>query len=240
MITPLLERLILNGKASFNTFVAGGSQKCILNVPNDHFVIITSIQYASALKANNTVLSAPQINGLHKIWNTQLKIFSRKSLNTFLFRDSLNIGATVNDGTAVEKYMITPIGNQKIDTYLVHENDISFTFSYAGVLSNNVVAVTNSQSVGYPPPTDYGKDGQDGVIPVRLISNVVNSVTGFDLQAQGGQLDVFTGVNAVSKECIFPVDVNSNYLAINEPYSYPIVNVNYVLIQGLPNNISST
>jgi len=239
MITPLLERLILNGKASFNTFVAGGSQKCILNVPNDHFVIITSIQYASALKSTNTVLSAPQINGLHKIFNTQLKIFSRKSLNTFLFRDSLNIGATVNDGTGIEKYMITPIGNQKIDTYLVHENDISFTFSYAGILANNLVAPTNSQSIAYPPPADYGKDGQDGVLPVRLITDIPLSITGLDRQAQGGQLNV-TGAGAVSKECIFPVDINSSYNAINEPYAYPIVNVNYVLIQGLPNNISST
>ena len=239
MITPLLEKLILNGKASFNTFVAGGSQKCILNVPNDHFVIITSIQYASALKTTNTVLNAPQISGLHKIWNTQLKIFSRKSLNTFLFRDSLNIGATVNDGTAIEKYMVTPIGTQKIDTYLVHENDISFTFSYAGLLSNDLVALTNSQSIAYPPPADYGKEGQDGVLAVRLKSNIPLSASGLDRQAQGGQLNV-TGTGAISKECIFPVDINSSYNAINEPYAYPIVNVNYVLIQGLPNNISST
>ena len=239
MITPLLEKLILNGKASFNSFVAGGSQKCILNVPNDHFIIITSIQYASALKATNTLLTRDQINNLHTRYNTQLKIFSRKSLNTFLFRDSLNIGATVNDGTGTEKYMITPIGNQKIDTYLVHESEVSFTFSYAGVLSNITVAASKDSTIAYPPPADYGKSGQPGALNVRLISGIPLSASGNDLQAQGGQSSV-TGSAAISKECIFPVDSNSSYNAINEPYAYPIVNVNYVLIQGMPNNISST
>jgi hypothetical protein len=239
MITPLLEKLILNGKASFNTFVAGGSQKCILNIPNEHFIIITSIQYASALKSTNTVLNQLQLNGLHKIYNTQLKIFSRKSLNTFLFRDSLNIGATGDDGTGIEKYMVTPIGNQKIDTYLVHESEVSFTFSYASLLSNLTVALSKEDTIAYPPPADYGKSGQIGALPVRLVTAIPFSLSGNDLQAQGGQASV-TGSAAISKECIFPVDSNSSYNAINEPYAYPIVNVNYVLIQGMPNNISST
>jgi hypothetical protein len=156
-----------------------------------------------------------------------------------LFRDSLNIGAAANDGTAVEKYMITPIGNQKIDTYLVHENEVSFTFSYAGVLNNLTVALSKDSTIAYPPPTDYGKSGQIGALPVRLVTAIPLSVSGNDLQAQGGQASV-TGSAAISKECIFPVDSNSSYNTINEPYAYPIVNVNYVLIQGMPNNISST
>ena len=239
MITPLLEKLILNGKASFNTFVAGGSQKCILNIPNEHFIIITSIQYASALKTNNTLLTSGQILNLHKIYNTQLKIFSRKSLNTFLFRDEINVGTRVSDGTTIEKYFVSPIGHQKIDTYLVHESEVSFTFSYAGVLSNITVAASKESTIAYPPPADYGKSGQPGALNVRLVSGIPLSVSGNDLQAQGGQASV-TGAAAISKECIFPVDFNSSYNAINEPYAYPIVNVNYVLIQGMPNNISST
>jgi hypothetical protein len=239
MITPLLERLILNGKASFNTFVAGGGEKCILNVPNEHFIIITSIQYSSALKSEIFAMNPEEIEELIKIFNTQLKIFSRKSMNTFLFRDSLNVGSTFRDLTAQTKHFVTPIGHQKIDCYLVHEDDVSFTFSLAGKLNNDLVALTNSQSVGYPPPTDYGKEGQDGAILVRLRSNIPLSITGDDKQAQGGQLNV-NGNGAISKECIFPVDLNSQYTFINESFAYPIVNVNYVLIQGLPNNISST
>ena len=49
MITPHLEKLILCGKASYNTFVIGGSEKCILNVDNDRFIIITDIIYFSQL-----------------------------------------------------------------------------------------------------------------------------------------------------------------------------------------------
>jgi hypothetical protein len=239
MITPLLERLILNGKASFNTFVAGGGEKCILNVPNDHFIIITSIQYSSALKTSGIVLAEEDFIPLFtEKYNTQLKIFSRKSLNTFLFRDSLNI----SELTGVESrntLLATPTGYQKIDTYLVHESEVSFTFSYAGALDNFVVAQSKTDTIAYPPPADYGKSGQLGALGVRLVSEVTFSSSGNDLQAQGGQASV-TGSAAISKECIFPVDANSQYLELKNPFSYPIVNVNYVLIQGLPNNISST
>jgi hypothetical protein len=36
MLTPKLEELIWNGKASFKTFIAGGSSKCILNIEEDN------------------------------------------------------------------------------------------------------------------------------------------------------------------------------------------------------------
>ena len=43
MLTPHLEKLILCGKAAYNTLSIGGSQKTIFNVAKDRYIIITDI-----------------------------------------------------------------------------------------------------------------------------------------------------------------------------------------------------
>ncbi len=53
MLTPILEKLILSGKASYNTFVVGGSEKHILNVENDRFIIITDLLYFHEVNLNS-------------------------------------------------------------------------------------------------------------------------------------------------------------------------------------------
>jgi hypothetical protein len=234
MITPLLERLILNGSAEFKTFIAGGSEKCILNVPNDHFIIITSIQYFSALKSEIILLDLPAIAALQEKFNTQLKIFSTRRVNTFLFRDSLNFMVELSTGQNI----VTPQGAFTIDTYLVHETDVAFTFSYAGELRDQTRTVLDGRSVGFTPPFDYGKEGQAGSLSVREVSSVPVSDTLKDRQAQGGQLYIREDGFTTQNQCIFPVDLANKYTNLDRAFSYPICNVNYILIKGLPTNIS--
>ena len=45
MITPILEKLILDGKAQYKTFVAGFSQKHILNIPQNRFIIMKEMKH---------------------------------------------------------------------------------------------------------------------------------------------------------------------------------------------------
>ena len=96
MITPHLEKLILTGNASYNTFVIGGSEKSILNVAKNRFVVITDITYFHQLnldEGSGNVLSIFDINlFLQTSLNTQLRVFSRKSNNLFMFRNNVNFG----------------------------------------------------------------------------------------------------------------------------------------------------
>ena len=74
MIPEKLQKLILQGKAQANTFVAGGAPKAVLNVQNDRFIIITSINYQSALKSEGLLINDDV--ALAKVFrNTQVKIF---------------------------------------------------------------------------------------------------------------------------------------------------------------------
>lgn len=236
MLTAALEKLILCGKANYNTFVVGGSQKNILNVQNDRFIIITDLTYYCSVNLGNKALDAgvAQINDLfNNHLNTQLKIFSTKSQNSFLFRNNVLI-QPIN--AAFTSFNLSPSGNVKLDTYLIHESDVSFTFSYAGARRSVLNGVTKSESIAFPPPFDYGKDGQLGALNVEKVT-----ADGFlSLSTlNGGQLEI-TGGNPENLELSFPVDSNYEYTNVFPSFAQPIVQVGYVEILGNPTNISAT
>lgn len=236
MLTPALEKLVLCGKASYNTFVAGGSEKHILNVQNDRFIIITDLTYYCSVNLGNKALEAGivQINDLFtNHLNTQLKIFSTKSQNSFLFRNNILIQSISNDN---KTFNLSPSGNVKLDTYLIHESDVSFTFSYAGVRRSVLNGTTKAESIAFPPPFDYGKDGQPGAINVeKITADNFNSLSTLN----GGQLEI-TGGQPENLELSFPVDTNYVYTNVLQAYAQPIVQVGYVEILGNPTNISAT
>jgi hypothetical protein len=236
MLTPALEKLVLCGKASYNTFVAGGSQKHILNVQNDRFIIITDLTYYCSVNLGNRALDAglAQINDLfNNHLNTQLKIFSTKSQNSFLFRNNVLI-QPINVGYT--SFNLSPSGNVKLDTYLIHESDVSFTFSYAGARRSVLNGITKSESIAFAPPFDYGKAGQPGALNVeKITADGFNSLSTLN----GGQLEI-TGGNPENLELSFPVDSNYTYSHPFPSFAQPIVQVGYVEILGNPNNISAT
>jgi len=238
MLTDTLQKLILSGKAQYNTFVAGGTEKAILNVPNDRFIIITSINWQGAVYYDNYIFTTDDAYLKAVKQNFQMRVFSEKSNNVFLFRSQWNVGI-VRENAGNDKIYIAPAGSTDLDTYLIHESDVSFTFSLAPTIADKAIngrAETPAGSIAYPPPFDYGKDGQTGVIQVRLRSEIPGAPNEF--QALGG--DLVTEANlSMPKEFIFPVSSTTRYLS-TEPISVPIVNVGYVMVYGNPSDISGT
>lgn len=234
MITPKLEQLIWEGKAFFKTFVAGGSQRHNFDIQNDRFIIITDITYFnSAHFEENT-------SGRNNTWdnmylqgmNTQLTILGEKGVNRFLFRNNF-VGAPHNNTGTIQHLL--PIGHTTINTYLLHTTQVAFTFSFAQDLINQSVGFTPGNLYALNPPTDYGKDGQPGVIPVTVSGEAFGGTANFrDLFGEAP-----TPTVEQSKEFSFPVNNATNIPAINRQnsWAYPILHVNYVEIIGLPNNI---
>jgi hypothetical protein len=241
MITPFLEKLILSGNASFNTFVVGGSEKHILNVDSNRFIIITDLIYFHQVNNDNF-----QKNFFYRYNNqdildlltrrslTQCRIISDKSSNHFIFRNNYSFS---NDGN--QHTLVTPLGSTKIDVYLIHESDVSFTFSRGNQLQNESIGQTPANSVGYPNPTDYNKQGNYGnVDSIRLKSNV-NPTFDFVVK-QGGKLIPDTPNLPNSLQLEFPVNTLTRIDDLEYSLSYPLMLVNYVEIQGNPTNISAT
>jgi len=211
MLTPILEKLILSGKAAFKTFVAGGTQKHILNVPNDRFIIITDLVYFSNINTPKGEqffhLDFDAFTKLNAKLNTQVKIFSEKSNNSFVFRNSFT--AYPHSGNTEPDFWVFPThAPVKLDTYLIHTNDVSLTFSWVGDQTPILSAGSLPNVPAYPPPFDYGKQGVPGFEPVRQVS--ADTITGETVQYQGQKNAGLPLMVNANQEFIGPVN-SSHY-----------------------------
>ena len=225
MITTALEKMVLSGQASFNTYVIGGAEKYVLNVQSDRFIIITGITYFSRL---NGLAKGKEIDVLKNLTEciTQLRVFSSKSNNLFTFRDSFSVNTTGPDN-----FILAPIGSTQIDTYLVHETDISITFS-AGGRRTNVSGNFPDNTPANFPPYDYGQGTDPRALPVVLESqdtSLTSLPTGLNNLIPGPYTSEFT----------IPVDPG-HYPNVTAPFNYPLVHVQYIEILGNPTNIAAT
>ena len=237
MITPALEKLILTGNASYNTFVIGGSEKSILNVSNNRFIIITDITYFHQVNLpdnSNNVLSEENLQILlDDRLNTQLRIFSKKSNNLFLFRNLINITSDGHAGT----FWVTCNGQTHLSTYLVHDQDVSFSFCTAGKQGVLVSATSPSKSIGFPPPFDYGLNGQTGALSVAKETRFAGGQSTKSIPA-GNKYENLPPKHSFE----FMRDyVNSSKLQnLENASAYPVVLVGYVEINGTPTNVGAT
>lgn len=230
MLTPALEKLILCGKASYNTFTIGGSEKTVLNVTNDRYIIITDIVISHHLdngRLDFTEATLNQFLGEQQL--TQLQIFSDRSYNHFVFRNEYMILEKGNNN-----FHVIPSGQTKFDTYLIHNTDISF--SWAKSYTQQVArAVTPATSVGRPVPFDYGKEGQNSVGVVR--TNTLNTLLPWRIN-QGGTATQTN--NTQTNELQYPITTETQLVNFTESWQFPVANIGYVEIFGELTNISAT
>lgn len=235
MITQGLEKLILCGRAFPKTFVAGGGQKSNIFVQNDRFIVITDIVYFSRknLPGNRSYEQctrplAPE-DGLNSL-TTQLTILSERGFNRFLFRDNLT--------TQMNGADCSPIGSHKIDSYLIHTKAVSFTFSKGGNIFNETILPAGSGDpntiASLQTPSDYGKIGTPGAIPVTIRTEV----TGANVFLNNYSLGRNGLGSAESNELAFPVDTLTNITEIQDYNCMPIANIFYVEVLGMPGNIN--
>jgi len=242
MLTPVLEKLILSGKAAFKTFMVGGTQKHILNVPNDRFIIITDLVYFSNLnnpqsEATFFHLDFDAFTKLNAKLNTQVKIFSEKSNNAFVFRNSFT--AHPHSGAATPDFWVFPThAPVKLDTYLIHEDDVSFTFSWVGNQDVILNAISRADVPAYSPPFDYGKIGYTGSEPVTQISADLITLETNNYQGQKAAGSLANEQSPL--EFIGPVNSSHYIPGIQDAAGYPLLHVSYVEIKGNPTNIEMT
>jgi len=231
MITPGLEKLILSGKANYNTFCVGGSEKTILNVAKDRFIVITDITIHHSL--NNYEI---QINDgdfdkfMEQKMLTQLGIFSDRIFNHFVIRNEFNF---VRNDTN-NRFHVLPAGSTKFDTYIVHNSDVAFNW-ITSCQNLPIVGTTPAQSVGRPVPFDYGAEGQR--TQNITLQNDLSILTPWIIN-QGGTA---TQTNdTAANQLQFPVDAVTTPINMGETFAYPIANIGYVEIYEEIGNISAS
>ena len=217
MVTPKLEELILCGRAFFKTFVAGGD-KHTLNISNDRFIIITDITYFP--------MNVPTDNGNIANHNTQVAIYGERGYNHFIFRNFNNTNI-VNENV---HGFCSPV---TINTYLLHEQQVGFSFVNAPFFTNLNIGIANTNNPGYKPPLEYGIDGQPAPVNVILTADANN---GSAIQNNFTTRPT-SGVNE-SQQLFFQFDAIATFgNAIENNFEYPLMIVNYVEVLGSANNI---
>jgi len=239
MLTSKLENLIWEGKAFPKTFCVGNTQKHVLNIQPDRFIIITDILYFPfyAKYESDSTDAFVSIYDINK-WiisnhiSTQLTILGEKNFNRFQFRNNVNFISN-NDGT--KNYIPIPGQATFLNTYLIHTTGVSFTFSF-GSAFNNLNGNTLPESTAFSAPIDYGKDGDLNVYPVTQIGDLTTG--DFTFTNYYGRNDIPANFPA-TQELAYSVDSTTNITSDLRPYgnSHPILQVSYVEILGQPNNI---
>jgi len=249
MLTPELEKLILRGKASYKTFVAGGASKSVLQVGTNRFVIITDFVYYPFIPYSDVEEGINPITGEVTIRNiagknlTQLNVFSQKSFNHFVFKNNIS---PYSESTAL--FAGDPI---KFDTYLIHEQDITFDFireppnltppvAPVGLIQTDF-GISNNSVPSKARPLDYGGEGIATGLGLNLDVNLRNEWddnTGAAIaqtRPLGSNSIPFT-IPAVGNfdSLQLPVaDETSITNTINSiAITYPVLNVGYVEIIG--------
>jgi hypothetical protein len=136
-LSNILEELIHAGKAEFKVFSAGGSQKSILNIQQNSYIIITN------------VLFQPQFLGYAA---NQLNIVSEGKLNSLIFRNTLVREGATNYNSPIS-----------VDTYFMHKTSVMFCLSNTDIIDPTFSQGTfDHESIGFRPIFDYGKQGIAG------------------------------------------------------------------------------
>jgi hypothetical protein len=216
MITPKLEELILCGRAFFKTFVAGGT-KHTLTFGNDRFIIITDITYFAMNVSDNE--GTPN-------HNTQVSIYGERGYNHFIFRNYNNtnvINANVHGFSSPTT----------IHTYLLHEQQVGFSFINAVDFRNINVGIADTQNPGYAPPLEFGIDGQPGALNTILTMDANSGTTlqnNFTTRPTAGATE--------SQQLFFPYNAAGTFQGnIEANPEFPLLHVNYVEVLGSSNNI---
>lgn len=111
MITPKLEEMIHNGIASSRTFCVGMSGNCVLDVPDNAYIVIHNIVYFPFYDSPEDFAGTYEADRLQRC-NKQIEFKSAQTDNHFMVRDS-------------GLFVLMPIN---IDCYLVHFSDVAISF----------------------------------------------------------------------------------------------------------------
>lgn len=239
MLSSKLEDLIWKGKAFPKTFCVGNTQKHILNIPPDRFIIITDILYFPFYanyesESGKTFVSIEDIDtwiGSNHI-STQLTVLGEKNFNRFQFRNNVNF---ISNNGGEKNYIPVPGQATFLNTYLIHTTGVSFTFSF-GSRWNNLNGNTLPESTALSAPVDYGKDGDTNVYPVTQIADV--STGDFTFTNYYGRRDIPANFPA-TQELAYSVDSTTDINSSFRPFgnSHPICQISYVELLGSPNNV---
>ena len=216
MITPLLEKLIHQGKAEYQNFNTGLSAFCVLPVPKNCWIVIESIHFYSPNCAIEQVPFGHYVASFN----------SEHARYDYVFRK--NITTTNFLGGVVAANWAQVANGERLDCYQTHP-------------SNVIVRIIGQQDSQSWVSLDYSAVGQIGKEPAPpqgfLGLNVLKQAeisTGDSLQPQSAEYNAIGNtVAGYSKQITGGIVANQSLLPVpGTDLDYPLLNIGYVIIKS--------
>jgi hypothetical protein len=153
-LSNILEEYIHSGKAEFKIFNAGGGEKSILNIQQNHYIIITNVTFQPQFRGDTL---------------NQLNIVSEAKINSLIFRNFATTRAT-NYNSSIS-----------IDTYFMHKTSVQFCLSRIDPMLVATNGTFDKDSFGFSPNIDYAKDTIAGAQIVQKVrANSLGQIVSFE------------------------------------------------------------
>jgi len=155
MITPIIEKLILQGKGDFRTFTIFAAQASKLHVPDGSFIVITDIKVTPGANLTSPNDEGGVLNATDRYSIMQLDLFSKSiKRNSFLIKNPYMLDWNDNDNT---RYVVNG-EPQQFDVLMVADNDVYFSIlRFQGVAELGGINSGNLTRTQLPPePVSYG------------------------------------------------------------------------------------
>lgn len=180
MITPILERLILRGKAKYRVFNHNFASYGKIIVPKKSMIIITEIIYYPHINLDNFVTLKDVMTYYNE---SQLCLQSESNINFYNFKNAIDVTVLkptglidpINDLPVFEfnNLFIQPKPPIKIDTFLVNTKDITIritrnlSYKYGYALPNGAIETAPIPAETGEEPLPRGLMGQDTINRAR-------------------------------------------------------------------------
>lgn len=215
MITPLLEKLILEGKAEYQNYNTGLSQLSVIQVPKNCHVVITSIHFY----APNITVNVDTGN----LAFYALVFQSENARYDFVFRK--NITEAIIEGVGITGDWLNIGNGEKLECYQVHSSDIKIRCigspDSPWVSQDYSAAAQISKEPGAP----------QGFLGLNILKSA-EVVTGSFIEPQTLEYNGIAILGGYAKQLTPGIVVAENvFPAPTGDLDYPLMNVGYVLIK---------
>jgi len=224
MITPIIEKLVLQGKGDFRTYTIFAAQAAKLDVPEGSFIVITDIKVTPGANLTAPLDEANLAGSVDRYSIMQLDLFSKSvKRNSFLIKNKVQLAQDADN----VKYVVNG-EPQHFDVLMVCEYDVYFSIlRFQGVANLGAQATGNLLRTQLPKePVSYGT-----TLPViqrlQLEDGMKYNPVGYEEfdSTKPGQQYANQAISAAGSNSPMPI------IAINQDTNYNrhVINVSYVI-----------
>ena len=240
MLTDNLIKLIHEGKAEYKTYTLGVSGTGFIQVPKNHYIVITDFIYNHFVDTDaeniNTMALA---NGLsYNALHTVVFSSSPKSQYMWDFRTNIQIFPFFDIETQAQDFNFFSVLNdaENINCYQVHNDNINISIFRFNTLKewSITMGLNSDKSNSSVLPMGYGNPTQGGIDTVQEVR----------LSPGGAQYLPLSDIGSIAPDSAlyknqFRDDI-SETTALNPPaqslevsgiYTFPVINISYVLVK---------